>query len=65
MSKREWNLKSKDSPYTMTLSGGWTATVDATGTVVTMTYAGTVPEVAGGSSNMAIDPDPGDGTGKP
>lgn len=63
MSKREWNLKANDSPYTMTLSGGWTATVDATGTIVTLTYGGTVPEVEGGSSNMAIDPDPG--LGKP
>lgn len=63
MSKREWQLKSNDSPYSMTLSGGWKATVDATGTVVTLTFSSTAPEVEGGPSNMAIDPDPG--AGKP
>lgn len=60
MSKRDWKLKTKDSPYTMTLSGGWTATVDGTGTIVTLRMAGADEALA---SNMAIDPDPG--TGKP
>jgi hypothetical protein len=61
VSKREWQLKPKDSPYTMTLSDGWKAVVDATGTLVTMTYSPTGEEAA--STNMTIDPDPG--VGKP
>ena len=63
MSKRDWQLKSKDSPYTMTLSGGWTATVDATGTIVTMTASAGLEDTA--TTTMTIDPDPGTGTGKP
>lgn len=61
MAKRAWKLKSSDSPYTQTLSGGWKATVDATGTVVTLTYTGSGLEDAA-SDNMTIDPDPGKGT---
>ncbi len=63
MSKRLWQLKTKDSPYEMTLSDGWTATVDGTGTVVTMTASPKADEAA--TTNMIIDPDPGTGTGKP
>ncbi len=60
MSKRTWNLQAASSPYTQVLTGGWKATVDATGTIITLTYAGTGLEDAT-ADNMSIDPDPGKG----